>query len=255
MKIYIIGVLGRMGQLVVKRLDSENGLHFIGGGDTESATINNIEININPEEIISAISKAEVVVDFSYPTGTDMAIDACIKNKISLVSGTTGLRPSQLEKIGELAASVPVVRAANFSIGITLLNELTRYASTFLPDAEIEIVEKHHRDKKDSPSGTALQLGKIISNAHQKDFSANVKYGRQGDNVQRGSEIGIHSVRGGSHIGQHDVHLFLKNETITLGHEALSREIFIDGVIKAIRFVAEKKQGLFTMRDVLGMRV
>ncbi len=255
MKIYVVGALGKMGQLIIRRFDNEKNLHFIGGADTQAENINGIETDVNPDAVFEAVANAQVVVDFSYPTGTDVAIEACEKNQVALITGTTGLMQGQRERIGELAKNVPVVQAPNFSIGVTLLAEMVRMAAKFLPDADVEIVEKHHRYKKDSPSGTALQLGRIIANTRHRDFESNAIYGRGKETPPRGEEIGFHSIRGGNTVGEHEVLFFLKNEILSLKHEALNREIFVDGVIKALNFISTRKKGLYSMRDVLGLNI
>lgn len=255
MRIFIMGIMGKMGKLLVEKIDSETSLHVIGGGDTEKTKIGKIKVACEPDQIFSLINEANLVVDFSYPTGTEIAVEACLKNGVPLVTGTTGLLPAQQAKIGELSKIAPVVQAANFSAGITLLMEFNRIASSILTDAECEIVEKHHRNKKDSPSGTALALGKITANAKKMDFDANAQYGRKGTNIERKTEIGIHSLRGGNIIGDHEVNFILDNEVLTLSHRACNREIFTDGAIQAIYFIANKKSGLFGMRDVIGLKM
>lgn len=255
MKIFVMGALGKMGRLLIEKLEAESNLHVIGGGDTEGAKLGDIEISGDNSRIYELVAEAEIVLDFSSPTGTEIIIDACEKYKKKLVSGTTGLLPGQQGKIGQLSKIVSVVQAANFSVGITLLTEFTRKASSALTGAECEIVEKHHRKKADSPSGTALALGRAIANERKQDLNANLVFGRHGTDLTRKAEIGMHSLRGGTIVGDHEVHFILENEIITLGHRACSRDIFADGAILAIQFIAEKENGLFSMRDVIGLKM
>lgn len=248
-KIIINGILGRMGTEIARRISKEADMELIGGIDKTETTIEGgIPVAKSPDKLLP---QADLIIDFSLPEGTAAIAEACLRFKKSLVTGTTGLSKEQQMAIDNLSKEVPVVQASNFSIGITLVNQLIGIAGQVLKGSvDAEIVETHHRLKKDSPSGTALTLGRTLARAlgvEEKSF----QFGRSGGQLTRGNEIAFHSLRGGSVVGEHQVHMLSENENIIITHQALSRAVFVDGVLKAAKWIGAKSAGLYDMRDVL----
>jgi 4-hydroxy-tetrahydrodipicolinate reductase len=249
-KIIINGILGRMGKEITLSIPKDASLQLVGGIDkTETALEDGVPVS---KSAATVLSKADLVIDFSLPEGTAEIAIACLKFKKPLITGTTGLSMEQQKNIIDLSKQVPVVQSSNFSIGINLVNQLIRTAGQVLKGlVDAEIVETHHRLKKDSPSGTALTLGRTL--AHVLDADEKLfQFGRRGNGLTREKEIAFHSLRGGSVVGEHQVHLLCENENIIITHQALSRAVFVDGVLKAAKWVIAKPPGLYNMGDVLG---
>ena len=189
----------------------------------------------------------DVIIDFSSPKNLDMIYDYCMKTKTPVVFATTGYSEDELKKIDDLSKSVPVLRSANFSLGVILLNKLVKMATPILEGYDIEVIEAHHNKKIDSPSGTAKMLLKSITD----ETGYNVKAGRDGYSPRSKNEVGIHSVRGGTIVGEHEVMYCGNDEVITLKHSAQSKKIFANGAIKAAKWLASKPAGFYDMEDVL----
>jgi 4-hydroxy-tetrahydrodipicolinate reductase len=192
-----------------------------------------------------------VVVDFSSPAALPTLAAGCVRHRLALVSGTTGYGAAEQARLAEMARSVAVVWAPNMSLGVHLLYRLVAEAARSLGDAaEVEIVETHHRHKADAPSGTAARLADLVRQARQ---DGEVRVGRSG-NTPGGrppAEIGVHSVRMGEVVGDHEVHFALDHEILTLSHRALGRDVFASGALVAARFAAGAAPGLYGMDAVL----
>lgn len=193
------------------------------------------------------MEQVDVAIDFSYPGNQQMLLSSAVRRHIPLVIGTTGLSEAQGEAIREAGKRIPIVWANNFSLGVTVLLRLTRMAAQALPGYDVEIVETHHNQKEDAPSGTAKALLACID--PQGDYR--VVYGREGRVGKRGHEIGVHALRGGSVAGEHSVHFFGPLEEIELRHRADSRQVFAQGALRAARFVCKAANGVYDMEDVL----
>ena len=196
--------------------------------------------------------EADVIVDFASATAVDHLLDYCVKKKMPVVLCTTGLSKEQVEKISETAKETAVLRSANMSLGINLLLKLVKEAAKTLAvsDFDIEIVEKHHNQKLDAPSGTALALADSINEALNNEY--HYEYDRSKRHEKRDEkEIGISAVRGGSIVGEHDVIFAGKDEVVTFSHTAYSKAIFGKGAIEAAKFLAGKPAGLYNMSDVI----
>lgn len=199
-------------------------------------------------ETLDEIEEIDVALDFSYPGNVDMMLECALRRKIPLVIGTTGLSQAQEEQIAAASAQIPIVRALNFSTGMAVMRRLVRMASDALrEDYDIEIVETHHNQKEDAPSGSAVAL--LESADPNGEFA--VKCGREGRPGKRGREIGVHSLRGGTVAGEHSVYFFGPMEEIELRHRADSREIFARGALRAAQFAAGAKPGLYSVEDVI----
>jgi 4-hydroxy-tetrahydrodipicolinate reductase len=193
--------------------------------------------------------EAEALIEFTEPEAT---VEHLAYGK-PVVIGTTGLSEEQLARVEEAAKSTPVVLAPNMSVGVSLVREVVRELSEKLgTDYDVEIVEAHHRNKVDAPSGTALLLARAAAEGREKDLDDVAVYGREGRAPREESEIGIHALRGGAVVGEHRVIFYSDGEEVEIAHRALSRRTFAAGALRAARFVAGAQPGLYTMRDVLG---
>jgi 4-hydroxy-tetrahydrodipicolinate reductase len=234
MKVGVTGYKGRMGQLLVKEIEASPDMVFAGGidmGDDAEPLFNN----------------ADVVIDFSVPDATITHARLAASAGTALVIGTTGLNETQEQKISTAAEKAPVVYAANMSVGINMLMALVEQAASRLgSDWDIEIFETHHNQKIDSPSGTALALGK---SAQKGRGGGNFVTDRTGKRQE--GDIGYAVQRGGDVVGEHDVTFFSQGERIILGHKATDRSLFAKGAIHAARWVKGKPAGLYSMRDIL----
>lgn len=245
--ILISGALGRMGKKVFEACAESANVKAVCGVDVK----NNFDNPAYPvyDEIGKAKEHVDVVVDFSAPASLDGILKFCISNKIPAVLCATGYTDADVAKIKEASKKIAVFRSGNMSLGVNVLIDLVKKAVAALYGFDAEIVEKHHNQKIDAPSGTALMLAEGIKEVcPEKYFS----YGREGIVGKRDkNEIGIHAVRGGNIVGEHEV-IFAGNfETITLTHQATDRSVFAQGAIKAAEYVANKKIGLFNMSDVI----
>jgi 4-hydroxy-tetrahydrodipicolinate reductase len=198
---------------------------------------------------------ADVVIDFSLPVAADKTIDYCLENGAALVLGTTGLSSGQMAKIKAASAKIPVIYGTNMSVGMNVLFAMVgKVASMLGEDYDIEIVEQHHRFKKDSPSGSALTLAENICKSTGKDFPSCLVHGRSGkDSLRQEGTIGVHAVRAGDITGKHEVIFSTLGETLTLNHTAHSRDGFARGALRAAKWLIGKEPGLYSMADCLGL--
>lgn len=246
-RILISGANGRMGKKVFETCLLDGSVTPVCGVDIKS-DLSNSEYPIYPD-FSSVKDDVDVVVDFSAPSSLDGILDFCLKNGCPAVLCATGYTSEQVEKIERASSKVALFRSGNMSLGVNLLVDLVKKAATTLYGFDVEIIEKHHNQKVDAPSGTALMLADGVKEVCPDKFYT---YGRQGIVGKRDTnEIGIHAVRGGSIVGEHDV-IFAGNcETVTLSHQATDRSVFANGAIAAAKFIAGKKRGLFNMTDVI----
>lgn len=198
----------------------------------------------------------EVAIDFTAPVATTRHAEACAAGGHALVVGTTGLSAGELAALQAAALRVPVLHARNMSLGVTVLTELVRQAATLLgPEFDVEVTEAHHRDKKDSPSGTALQLGEAVALVRGQQLADVAVLARPGQasTVRRADAIGFSSVRGGAIVGDHTVLLAGAEELLELTHRATDRALFARGALRAATWLQRKPAGLYSLRDVLGL--
>jgi len=198
---------------------------------------------------------ADVMIDFSLAEAADKVIEYCTQNKVSLVMGTTGLNDEQAAKLRAAGKKIPIVQASNMSVGMNVLFRLVGKVAKMLgQDYDVEIVEKHHRYKKDAPSGSAITLAKNIAGRTGRDWPGCVVHGRKGkDALRQEGTIGMHAVRAGDITGEHSVMFSTLGETVTLTHRAHNRYTFASGALRAARWVVGTKPGVYSMGDVLGM--
>ena len=238
-RVLLVGSAGRMGQAIVEAAQMEASIQIAG----------QCEIG---DPIEPALEKCDVVIDFSHPDACEAICRAVSGRKKALIVGTTGHSPEQRRQIEQCAGLVPVVFSSNFSVGVNALFWLTRKAAAMLgPDFDLEIVEMHHRMKKDAPSGTAVTLAEILK-AERK--IANTRHGREGQVGERpAGEIGIHSMRGGDAVGDHTVVFAGSGERLELTHRASSRATFAKGALRAAQWAVGRAPGLYSMQNVLGL--
>jgi 4-hydroxy-tetrahydrodipicolinate reductase len=208
------------------------------------------------DDLAAALPACDAVIDFTHADSTVAVAEACAAAGKILVIGTTGHNDADRARISEIAKKIPVVFAPNFSVGVNTLFWLTRKATEILgPDFDLEVVEMHHRLKKDSPSGTARRLAEILAEARELDYDKNVMHGREGMVGERQkTEIGMHAVRGGDVVGDHTVIYANVGERVELTHKASSRDTFAKGALRAARWAQGQKPGLYDMQDVLGLK-
>jgi 4-hydroxy-tetrahydrodipicolinate reductase len=242
-KIIITGAKGRMGQALAASAKNFRDLEI-------TALVN------RGDDLGKVISGGDVVIDFSTHTATPAIVELCAKNKKALVIGTTGHSDVENTAISKWKLAVPMVWASNFSTGVNTLFWLTRKAAEILgPDFDLEILEMHHRLKKDAPSGTARTLAEILADVRKLQLEKAARHGRQGITGERTqSEIGIHSIRGGDVVGDHTVVFANTGERLELTHKASSRETFANGALRAALWVVKQQPGIYNMQDVLGLK-
>ncbi|MBQ7373411.1 MAG: 4-hydroxy-tetrahydrodipicolinate reductase [Clostridia bacterium] len=245
LKIIICGINGKIGSLLYD--SATNNSHQVVSG-IDKITVSAVDCPVYPN-FYQVKEHADVIVDFSSPSCLNDLLCYAIENKTPLVIGTTGYSNEQEKKIMEVSKSIPIFKSANTSLGVNLILKLCKFATTVLNGFDIEITDKHHRHKKDSPSGTAKMIYDVI--AQTLRYPTSPIYGRKGSEKRKPREIGIHSLRGGSVVGEHSVFFFGENETITITHTANSKQLFAFGAIKAAEFIVTKPNGLYDMDDLL----
>lgn len=240
-RIVLLGANGRMGR-AVQSAAAELGL-------TLAAAVG------SRDDLAGALAQGDVAIDFTAPEVTPRLLELAVANRKALVIGTTGHAAADRDRLRALAAQVPTVWAGNFSVGVNLLFALTARATRALGrEFDAELIELHHRHKKDAPSGTAARLLELILEARQMDDGA-LRHGRSGLTGERSpDEVGVHAVRGGDIVGEHTVLFAGAGERLELTHKATDRMIFARGALRAAQWVVGQKPGLYDMQDVLGLK-
>ena len=246
MKILICGVGGRMGREVAKMaLDGARGAVPVAGFDIVPMDTREFRTYTDWNAVEET---PDCIIDFSHHTGTAAMLDFAIAKGIPAVVATTGHTDDEMNIIKAAAEKIPVFHSANMSLGIALLVELAKTTAKTFPDADIEIIEKHHNRKLDAPSGTALLLANAIKEVREK---ARFVFGRSGQAKRQSDEIGVHAIRMGNIIGEHEVIVGTDTQTVTLKHEAHSRALFAEGAIAAAEFVIGKPAGMYDMKSMI----
>ena len=243
------GICGKMGRATLNLVKNSDEFEIVCGVDKYKASDVDVPVYDNFQLIKGKI--ADVIIDFSRPDNIDGLLEYAIKTNTNVVIATTGYDSKQLAKITAAAESIAVFKASNMSLGVNLVANLVKQAASFLGgDFDIEIIEQHHNQKVDAPSGTALTLAGKANEAFNNNYK--IVEGRHGAAAKREhDEITISSVRGGTIVGKHDVLFIGNNETVTIAHEATSREIFASGALKACKFLTDKLTGLYDMDDLI----
>lgn len=243
MKIIINGAGGRMGKALRAMIDSGcRGAVWAASVDPYAAG----------EEMLPALTEfdgnADCIIDFSNHAGTHGLLEYAVEHKLPVVIATTGHTEEELAEIRAAAQQIPVFHSGNMSLGIAVLTQLVHKAVMMFPDADVEIVESHHNQKLDVPSGTALMLAHAVQDARPE---SNLLVGRHENGKRTGQEIGIHSLRMGNTVGIHEVIINTGTQIITLKHEAQDRALFAEGALAAAAFIIEKTPGLYNMDDIV----
>lgn len=264
-KIAMLGAAGRMGQTIIRCMARNDGFTLIGAVDAEGhpsigqdagsvAGAGALSVPITADAQ-SACASADVLIDFSFHAAVPDHARLAAETGRPMVIGTTGLTDDELAAVNDAAQQIAVMMAPNMSLGVNLLFALTQKAASVLGTSyDAEIIDVHHRHKKDAPSGTALRLGEKLAIGRDQNFEDVVCYGRAGDTGERPEgQIGIHALRSGDAIGDHVVSFATEGERIELAHSATSRDAFANGALHAARWVTSEGPGLYDMQDVLGL--
>ena len=251
-KVGVFGANGRVGKLILEDLKATEDISL-----SSVYVRNNLDFNVDPSVLVSSdidsfLNACDIVIDFSLPEACEVLLEGALKNQKPLVIGTTGLSPHQANLLKEASQKMPVLYATNMSLGVALLNKLVYQASAALDGFDIEIVEMHHKHKKDSPSGTALTLSESAAHGRGLDLDKVRISGRDGDIGERTKdEIGVMALRGGDIVGRHTVGFYNDGEFIELNHTATSRNTFSKGAIRAASWLVDKEIGLYSISDCL----
>ena len=242
-RIIITGAKGRMGQALISCAAKFPELRVTG------------QIDIG-DKLVDCIDNSDAVIDFSFHSATASVAELCASRKKALVIGTTGHSAEDKELILKHCSAIPFVWASNYSTGVNTLFWLTRKAAEILgPNFDLEVVEMHHRMKKDAPSGTATTLLEILADVRKLQLEEALRHGRRGIVGERtNAEIGIHALRGGDVVGDHTVMFAAQGERLELTHKASSRDTFANGALRAAQWVTQQPPGLYSMQDVLGLK-
>ena len=242
------GCNGKMGQVITRLVSADSSCEIVAGFDINDTIENDYPVFKNPDEFTG---EADVVIDFSHPSALGAILSYCKKRKLPIILCTTGLSSEQKEEFTAASKEIPVFFSANMSLGINLLIALAKKAAKLLEGSfDIEIVERHHNQKLDAPSGTALAIADAIDET--LSYPAEYVYDRHSVRRKRKkTEIGLHAVRGGTIVGDHDIIFAGNDEVIELKHSAHSKEVFAVGAIKAAKFITGKPAGMYSMSDLM----
>ena len=265
-RILVAGAAGRMGRSILNLAYRDPEIQIAGAFErAESPMIGrdvseligapSLNVPVHPD-LRECIQLGNVIIDFTQPEAVPYHLDIALKTKRAMVIGTTGLSEAFIGKLYAASKKIPIVQAPNMSVGVNLLFRLAELVGSSLDERyDVEIVEEHHKHKKDAPSGTALELARMIAKGRKIDLETHALYGRKGLTGERKKgSIGIHAVRGGDVVGNHQVSFMNDGERIELVHKASSRDAFASGALYAAKFVAKQKVGFYNMQDVLGLK-
>lgn len=264
-KTAIAGAAGRMGRSLIRCMEQfdelvlcatiESSGHEDLGKD--AGTLAGVDpLNVVLTDKLELLQEADVLIDFSFHSAVPEHLEACIKHKTAVVIGTTGLNEEELNAVKNATENIAVLHAPNMSVGVNLLFAMVKDAAQRLPeDYDIEIIEMHHRHKKDAPSGTALRIAECAAEGRGVTLEEKACYGRHGlgDERPRG-EIAVHSLRGGDIVGDHTISFSAEGEQFFMGHRATNRDVFTMGALRAAAWLAGKPAGNYSMRDVLKLK-
>ena len=241
-RIAVVGASGRMGQTIIEAINQSD--KVILGVTLDKG-----------DDLNAVLDQFDTLIDFTRPEATLEYLNACQSSGKSMVIGTTGFSDDQLQAINAAASNMPIVFAPNMSVGVNLSLKLLDMAARVIgEDADIEIVEAHHRHKVDAPSGTALKMGEVVANALGRDLSECAVYGREGIEEPRDRQtIGFSTIRGGDVVGEHTVSFFMEGERVEITHKASSRLTFANGAVRAAGWLEGQSAGLYSMQDVLDL--
>ena len=261
----VIGAGGRMGRMLIEAVQDNpqttlsaaierQGSSLVGADAGEVAAIGHLNIKI-VDDLVAVIDDIEVLIDFSLPTATAQNMRICAEHKVAMVIGTTGFNEQQEQVLTEASKHIPIVYAGNYSTGVNLsLKLLEMAAKAFGTDADVEVIEAHHKHKIDAPSGTAYMMAEAVAQARGQNLKDVAVYGREGQTgARKQGDIGIHAIRGGEIIGDHTVMFIAEGEVVEITHRARARMTFAAGAVRATTWVIEQQAGQYNMQDVLGL--
>ena len=265
-RIAVMGAAGRMGKTLIEAVQQGEGASLgvaidrpdsslIGADAGELAALGKIGVQLSGD-LSAVLERFDVLIDFTHPSVTLSNLEICRQAGKAMVIGTTGFTPEEKQRLADAGQQIPIVFAANFSVGVNLCLKLLDTAARVLGDeVDIEIIEAHHRHKVDAPSGTALRMGEVVANALGRDLQKVAVYGREGQTGARAREtIGFATVRAGDVVGDHTVLFAADGERVEITHKASSRMTFARGAVRAALWLEGQEAGLYDMQDVLGLR-
>ena len=264
-KVGVIGAGGRMGRMLIEATQDNpqttlsaaierQGSSLVGADAGEVAAIGRLEIQI-VDDLKAVISDIDVLIDFSLPAATEQNMQVCAEHNVAMVIGTTGFNEQQEQVLATASEQIAIVYAGNYSTGVNLsLKLLGLAAKAFGKDADVEIIEAHHKHKIDAPSGTAYMMAEAVAEARGQNLKDVAVYGREGQTGEReAGTIGIHAIRGGEIIGDHTVMFIADGEVVEITHRARARMTFAAGAVRAATWIVQQPVGQYNMQDVLGL--
>ena len=247
MKVIINGYSGTMGQVLTKCVADDEELELVAGISPKHHDVD----GFNTYSSFADVKEdSDVVIDFSNPLALDGILEYCLKTKTPVVLATTGYNDEEMEKIHEAAKQIPVFLSFNMSLGVNILLKLVKEAAKNLANFDIEIIEKHHNKKVDSPSGTAVMIANAVKESREQSEFIYGRHGRTGKRQQ--NEVGIHAVRGGTIVGEHSAIFAGNDEILEINHSARSKNVFAEGAIAAAKYLVNQEPGFYNMDDMLG---
>ena len=264
-KVGVIGAGGRMGRMLIEAVNDNTqttlsaaierqGSSLVGADAGEVAAIECLDVQI-VDNLQAVISDIDVLIDFSLPDATEKNMQICAEHNVAMVIGTTGFNEQQEQVLATASEQIAIVYAGNYSTGVNLsLKLLGMAAKAFGNDADVEIIEAHHKHKIDAPSGTAYMMAEAVAEARGQNLKDVAVYGREGQTGEReAGTIGIHAIRGGEIIGDHTVMFIADGEVVEITHRARARMTFAAGAVRAATWIIQQKVGQYNMQDVLGL--
>ncbi|WP_198334765.1 4-hydroxy-tetrahydrodipicolinate reductase [Psychrobacter namhaensis] len=264
-KVGVIGAGGRMGRMLIEAINDNpqttlkaaierQGSSLVGADAGEVAAIGCLNVEI-VDDLKSVVDAIDVLIDFSLPDATEQNMQICAEHKVAMVIGTTGFNEQQEQVLTQASENVAIVYAGNYSTGVNLsLKLLAMAAKAFGEEADVEVIEAHHKHKIDAPSGTAYMMAEAVAEARGQQLKDVAVYGREGQTGEReAGTIGIHAIRGGEIIGDHTVMFIADGEVVEITHRARARMTFAAGAVRAATWVIQQSAGQYNMQDVLGL--
>ena len=261
----VIGAGGRMGRMLIEAIQDNpqtiltaaierQGSSLVGADAGEVAAVGRLDVQI-VDDLQSVINKIDVLIDFSLPAATEQNMQVCAEHNVAMVIGTTGFNEQQEQVLAKASEQVAIVYAGNYSTGFNLsLKLLGMAAKAFGTDADVEVIEAHHKHKIDAPSGTAYMMAEAVAEARGQNLKDVAVYGREGQTGEReAGTIGIHAIRGGEIIGDHTVMFIADGEVVEITHRARARMTFAAGAVRAATWIVQQSAGQYNMQDVLGL--
>ena len=264
-KVGVIGAGGRMGRMLIEAVQDNpqttlsaaierQGSSLVGADAGEVAAIGRLDVQI-VDDLQAVINDIDVLIDFSLPAATEKNIQICAEHNVAMVIGTTGFNKQQEKVLEKASEHIAIVYAGNYSTGVNLsLKLLGMAAKAFGTDADVEIIEAHHKHKIDAPSGTAFMMAEAVAEARGQNLKDVAVYGREGQTGERETgTIGIHAIRGGEIVGDHTVMFIADGEVVEITHRARERMTFAAGAVRAATWIVQQSAGQYNMQDVLGL--